>query len=240
MANKVVLNNIDHIDLRASLRYGPEHGNAVNVSLVLPTEFQDAARDYPILLRRNTDGALFAVALLGLDKDENLFLAGDGTWQARYVPAVQRRGPFSIAMQQQGETAEPMIHVDLDDPRVGRETGEPLFKTHGGNTPFLDHVADTLRLIHEGIALAPAVYGPLDDAGLIQPIRLELKLGDEHRYDIENFLTIDQAALAALDGTALERLNRAGLLAAAFTLTASLGNLSRLIELKQRKLANDG
>lgn len=234
MTNKVTLNNVDHHDLRVRPHFAAEHGDAVNIALLFPTELLDAAREYPILLRRNDQGMFFAVALLGFDRDENLFL--DGTaWSARYVPAAHRRGPFSIVMQPRDDGAEPMIHVDLDDPRVGRDEGEPLFKPHGGNTPYLNHIAETLRIIHLGIEVAPAAYAALGEAGLIQPVKLELKLGEDRQYDLEDFFTIDQEALAGLDGAALERLNRAGFLALAFAVTSSLGNIGPLIERKNRK-----
>ena len=34
-----------------------------------------------------------------------------------------------------------MIHVDLDDPRIGTDDGIPLFLPQGGQSPLLDHVA---------------------------------------------------------------------------------------------------
>jgi len=46
--------------------------------------------------------------------------------------------------------------------------------------------------------------------------------------------------LAALDGTALERLNKAGLLDVAVFAAASLGTMPRLIARKQRKFAAAG
>uniref|UniRef100_UPI0025F8E060 SapC family protein n=1 Tax=uncultured Caulobacter sp. TaxID=158749 RepID=UPI0025F8E060 len=96
--NRVLLNNVDHADLRVIVSYGVAYGDALNQVLVLPTEFEAVQREYPILIRKDAAGAWQAVALLGLDRDENLFLDETG-WNARYVPAVQRRGPFSIALQ---------------------------------------------------------------------------------------------------------------------------------------------
>jgi hypothetical protein len=47
--------------------------------------------------------------------------------------------------------------------------------------------------------------------------------------------TINQQKLAALDGAALERLNRAGFLQAAFLVISSMNNVRRLIALKQQR-----
>ena len=99
MTNIVLLDNVTHKDLRVRTGYSVEFGDHVNLALVFPTEFAFVQREYPILFRRYPDGDPEAVALLGLDKGENLFLDEPG-WNARYVPAVQQRGPFLIGFHQ--------------------------------------------------------------------------------------------------------------------------------------------
>jgi hypothetical protein len=133
MTNRVLLNNVDHHDLRVITRYAAVYGDAINQALIFPTEFEEAQREYPILFRKDAEGAFVAVVLLGLDADENLFLDDDG-WSAQYVPAIQQRGPFSIGVPRPDapETAEPMVHIDLDDPRVSRTDGQAVFRAHGG------------------------------------------------------------------------------------------------------------
>lgn len=239
MANKVLLNNIDHGDLRVLARHGAAFGDGVNQVPIFPTEFEDVQREYPIFFRRGAEGGFQAVALLGFDRDENLFLSGD-RWQAHYVPAVQARGPFSIvvhdrALSGAGEP-EPMIHIDLDDPRVGRE-GEPLFLPRGGNAPYLEQVAGTLRRIYTGMDIACAMYAALEELELLQPVEVEVALDDARRYRLPELFTIDQDRLARLDAAALERLHRPGFLRLAFLAAASLGGVHRLIELKNRKPA---
>lgn len=236
MTRNVLLNNIDHHDLRVVTRH--DAGDSVNLTPVFPTEFEEAQRDYPILFRRDEGGAFQAVALLGLDRDENLFLGPEG-WTARHIPALHRRGPFMIGLQPQddGSDPQPMIHVDLDDPRISREAGEPIFLPHGGNTPYLEQVAGVLRTLYAGLELAPPMFAAFDAAGLIQPVEMEIAISDEEKYNLPGFFTIDQDRLATLDGEALEALNREGWLRLAYLVAASLGNVSRLIALKNRKVA---
>ena len=97
---------------------------------------------------------------------------GDGGWDARYVPAMQARGPFSIALQEQpGEAhAQPMIHVDLDHPRVGAQGGEKLFLRHGGNTSYLDHVTEVLRLIYTGLEVSKSMFASFAELGLLRSV----------------------------------------------------------------------
>jgi len=236
MTDFALLNNVDHHDLRVALGDWAAFGAAVNQALVFPTEFEEAQRDYPIVLRRETDGGLHAVVLLGLDRDENLFLGDDG-WTDRHVPAAIQSAPFAIGVVDRDGTAEPMIHADLDHPAIGREAGAPLFLPHGGNAPYLEHISRVLRRIHEGRAMAGPLYAAWQEAGLIEPITLRLSLDETTRYDVPDCLTIDPQRLAALDGAALERLNRAGFLRPAFMVAASLGNVGRLIERKNARRA---
>lgn len=230
-----LLNNVDHHDLRVVLDRGAAWGDAVNQCVVLPSEFEAVARDYPIVFRKTPAGGFDALALLGLDAGENLFL-DDTRWTTRHVPMLLARGPFSIGIHvhESGER-EPMVHVDLADRRLSRETGEPLFRAQGGNTPLLDRITGLLRAIHIGHAAHAPMIAAFVDAGLIEPVRLEIQIDDTLRYDLVDFHTIGAPALAALDGATLERLNRAGFLALAFQVVASLGNIERLIALKNRR-----
>lgn len=239
MTNIVLLNNVDHHDLRVITRHGPEFGDAVNQLLVFPTEFEAVQREYPIVFRRDQEGALRPVALLGFARDENLYLDAAG-WQARHIPAIQRRGPFSIALQEQvidGEARqEPVIRIDLDHARVSRTEGVPVFLPHGGNSPYLEHVTGVLRTILTGNGLMAPMLAAFESLGLIRPVNIEIE-GDNQSFSIPEVFTIDEERLAGLGGTEMEALHRSGFLRAAFFAAASLGNIPRLIELRNRKAA---
>lgn len=236
--NRVLLNNVDHADLRVIAGHGAAFGDAINQTLILPTEFEAAQREYPILIRKDAAGAYQAVVLLGLDRDENLFLDETG-WNARYVPAVQRRGPFSIALQRDavGGEPRPMIHVDLDHPRISREEGEPVFLPAGGNSPYLQGVSRTLSQIHDGLEIAGPMFAFYDELGLIEPIDVEIKLDDGTSYDLPDVFTVAPDRLAAVTGENLEKLHQSGLLRAAHWIMASMGNIEDLIARKTRRRA---
>ena len=237
LPNRVPLDNVEHGSLRVSARGSPELDN-VNQTLVVPGEFEEVQREYPIFLRRDQEGQFVAVALLGFDKGENLFLE-DGQWSARYVPAAHRRGPFFLGIRE-AELGSPelAVHVDLDDPRVGANQGEALFREHGGNSPYLTHVTNTLHTIHEGLASAPQMYAALDELGLVQPIEMEVQLDEGASYRLPSMFTIGMEQIQALTGAELERLHRSGFLAPTIFIRSSLPNLNRLVELKRRKLAS--
>ena len=232
----VLLNNVDHHDLRVVTRHGPEFGDSVNQVMVFPTEVEWLQRDYPLVLRKSSEGPLRPVALLGLAREENLFLDGQGGWRARTIPALLQRGPFSIAAPD-GAEAEPMVRVDLDHPRVSRSEGEPIFLPHGGNSPYLERVSAVLRTIYAGHPLLDPMVTAFEAAGLLQPVNLEVRVSESDVYAVSDVLTIDRERLAALGGGELADLNAKGFLQTAFLLAASLGNFQRLADLKNRQLA---
>ena len=238
MTNAVLLDNVKHNDLTVRIGYSAEFGDSVNMALVFPTEFTFLQRDYPILFRRDPKEGWQAIALLGLDKGENLFLE-DFEWNARYVPAIQQRGPFLIGFHQQGSDGlakpEAMIHVDLDHPRIGSGEGVPVFLKHGGHSPYLQHIHRILQLIVDGAEAAKPMFAAFEELGLIEGVELEVSLDEQTQYKLPGFFTISQERLAELDGSTLERLNRAGYLKLAMIVADSLGNIEWLIELKNRK-----
>jgi hypothetical protein len=228
MPHVVTLNNVDHQDLTVAVAHGAAHGDAVNQVLLFPNEFEAAQRDYPILFRRDDRGGFYAVALLGLDRDDNLFLTPDGQWQASYVPAVRQRGPFGPTADGQG------VQLDLDDPRVG-PGGEPLYLPQGGTAPYLTHIEAVLSVIREGQAINAPLFAAWEAAQLLRPTTIEIDLGDGQTCAIEGIFVIPEDRIDALDADALATLHRSGALRAAFMALASLDNMPRLIERRRQR-----
>jgi len=239
MPRHALLDNVTHKDLRVAMRFGAQYGDAIGMVAVFPTEFAELQREYPIFLRRDAAGAWQAVALLGFSADENLFLQGD-QWSASYLPGVIAKGPFLIGHQEQhvdGQLSRvPVIHVDMEHPRLGDVEGERIFLPHGGHTPYLEHVITILRGINDGVAAAHAMFPALDAAGLLQPMRLEFALDDAHAVNVDGLYAIDRERLAALAPDVLVGLHRSGCLEGAYLMLSSLHNLRRLMAEKQRRL----
>jgi hypothetical protein len=233
------LNNIDHADLRVTLGHSAAFGDAVNQALVFPAEYTLIQREYVILIQKNDQGVFQSVILLGLDRDENLFLEGD-VWNARYVPAMHQRGPFMIGFHDvdlDGQIQrEPMIHIDLDHPRIQAANGTNVFLPHGGNSPYLNHMMAVLQTIHEGTGMMEPMFAAFDALGLLERQVIEINLSDTEQYKLEDYFLISPARLAELDGEALYALNQQGYLAGAFSIVASIDNVQHLIALKNRKL----
>ena len=239
MARYELLNNVAHKDLRVATGFGPQFGDDVGMVPAFPSEYAELQREYPIFFRKDSDGQWQSVALLGFEQRENLFLQ-NGRWSAAYLPGAAAKGPFLIGFQEQhtdGELRqEPVIHIDLDHPRVNHVEGEAVFLPQGGNSPYLEHIATVLRGIRDGSEFGSAMFSAFDSMGLIQPVNLDVQLDERYRVNVNGLHSIDRDRLAALDAESLAQLNRAGYLEGAYLVLASLQNMRRLMAEKQRRL----
>lgn len=240
MARFELLNNVVHKDLRVVMRFGREFGDDVGMVPAYPTEYAELQREFPIFFRKDRDsGEYHSVVLLGFDKEENLFLRGE-RWSTTYLPGAIAKGPFLIGFQEQrvgGEVRrEPVIHVDLEHPRVSFSEGEPVFLPQGGHSPYLEHVITVLRGLRDGTEAGKPMFAAFDALGLIQPVSLDIKLDDRHRVNVAGLFGIDRERLASLDAASLHSLHQAGYLEGAFLVLASMQNVRRLMAEKQYRL----
>jgi SapC len=235
MPNPVLLNNIDHQQMRIIGERSARYGDAVMYALALPSEFRDLQAHYPIVFRKTDDGtSLEPVALFGFEDGENLFLQDDAQqpgWDASYIPWVIERQPFLIGVA----GPELMVHVDLDNPRVNQEQGEALFLPHGGSTPYLERMNSLLLAIHQGLQSTAPFIATLLELELLESFVLDVELNSGSQHRLIGFYTINEDKLNALDGTTLARLNQSGYLKAIYMTVASLSNFRALIDRKNRR-----
>jgi len=236
MAHSVLLNNIDHHDLRVITRRGAEFGDNVMSAVTFPAEFRNLQAHYPIVLQKSHDGAsLVPLALFGFEEGENLFLTKDG-WDSTYLPLSLERHPFQIGVS--GEQL--MIHVDLDHPRVSRSEGEVLFLPQGGTTEFTDRISSVLTTIHEGLQATPGFIEALLRNELVESFVVDIEMKDGSQHRLVGFYTIHEERLAALSSEALMALHQAGYLQAIYMMVASMSQFRALIERKNLAYAAQG
>ena len=232
MARHVQLNNIDHRDLRIDTRRSATLGDDVAFAATFPAEFRNLQAHYPILFRKDANGALSPVALLGFQEGHNLFLDGE-RWDATYLPLAIERQPFLIGRGGDDVT----VHVDLDSPRVRTDAGEALFREHGGNTEYMDRVASVLLTLHNGLARVHAFIDALLAHDLLESFVLDVELDDGSVNRLVGYYTINEERLRTLDAQALGDLHAAGHLEPVFMAVASVSNFRGLIDRMNRSRA---
>lgn len=235
MTNNVLLNNVDHKDLRVITTRSAQYGDDVMHAITFPSEFRNIQAHYPIVFRKNAQGQFEPIALLGFQERQNLFLTRRG-WDATYLPLTIERLPFLIGFS---ADKQPMMHVDLDSPRISRTEGEAVFLPHGGNTEFLERMNSVLLAIHQGIAGIQPFMAALLEHELLESFVLDVQLANGSQNRLAGFYSIHEERLLGLGGAVLERFNRAGYLQAIHMAIASLSQFRALIERMNRRNAGD-
>lgn len=233
MTQHALLNNVQHRDLRINTGYGANYGDDMMCTPTFPAEFRAVQAHYPIVFAKmqagSSQGSFTPLAVFGFREKQNLFLAGE-RWDAIYVPLMVQRIPFLIGDSSNGK----VIHIDLDSPRVGRTTGEPLFDDQGVSTPYLERVGSTLATIDEGLAATPAFIAALEEHNLLEAFALDIEFRDGAKHRFTGFFTVQEERLNQLGADALGKLQQAGYLLPIYMVIASLSNFRLLIERASR------
>lgn len=234
MTNHVLLNNVDHKDLKVITTRSAEYGDNVNCAMTFCWEFRNVQAEYPIFFSKDPESGDFtAVAMFGFEEGENLYLSAEG-WDANYIPLTVERQPFLIGFQQSAEggdaATEPVIHIDMDSPRVGSSEGEPVFLAHGGVSEYLERINSVLNTINEGHEVNRKFLALLQEHDLLESFTLDIELNDGSRNRLMGFHTINEDALAQLNGDVLGSLNEKGFLQPIYMAVASLSNIRGLID----------
>lgn len=239
MTNIVLLNNIEHKDLKVIAQRGSDYGDNSMCVPTCPKEFRSLQSQYPIVFGKNTSGQGYTpLVLLGLTDGENLFVE-DGQWNARYLPLCAECQPFFIGQQSQPDLSGEqswVIHVDMDSPKLSYEQGISLFREHGGSSDYLMRISQVLGLIQEGISEVKPFVDLLLEYDLLEPFSAELSLKNHQTYLLQGFFTISEEKLANLPLNALKRLHDSGFLFDIYMQLASLSQIASLIERKNRQL----
>jgi hypothetical protein len=239
MANHQLLDNVTHKDLKVITDRSAWYGDDVASAGVFPLEFRRVQAEYPIAFRKNESTGLFeALALFGFTAGENLFLDADG-WNASYIPLSIERQPFLIGFQSTTDGGvpvdEPVVHIDMDSPRISHTEGHAVFLEHGGYSPFLEHISSVLMAIHDGYEYMKEFSAALTEFNLLEPFSLDLSLSDGSKQRLAGLHTISEVTLNALGGESLARLHGHGYLEHIYMVMASIANFSTLIDKKNAR-----
>jgi hypothetical protein len=234
VANNVLLDNVTHAGLKIITERGAVYGDDVGHAVVVPREFRQVAACYPIVFRKVFATNQFeAVALFGFNSKENLYLNVDG-WQADYVPLSIERIPFMIGYTADRMTGEqqPVIHIDMENPRISFSEGAEVFLAHGGNAPYLERINSVLAELMNGLNVSKRFVDILLAEDLLEPFTLRFPV-NETSIELSGFYTINEETLRSLGGDQLARLHNQNFLELIYMVIASLSNLGKLIKKKQ-------
>jgi hypothetical protein len=235
MANIQVVN----YDLHKNIRVMPALNYSSGVALISPDEVLEAQREYPVLFRKHEEtGQLFLTALLGFQQNENLFCSAEGHWSTNFIPSSVKAGPFLIGLDKTNAEPQLALCINTDDSRLNADNGEFLFDSESRPSKYLEGVRESLMKSHQGLAETKKIAEAFLALDLIDPVNIEIEFIDKMVINFSGAYTINVEKLSALDGPALKKLHEEGYLALAFFIAGSLGNVRKLINLKNQLITN--
>ena len=239
MSNYVILSPTAHHNTKVITERGADYGDQVKYAVTYPLEFRNIQSSYPIFFSKSEDtGEFFAVALLGFENNENLFL-NDSGWDAPYIPMMVERQPFLIGFQVSKEAEEgkkPVVSIDMESSRISEDQGEALFNDDKEPSEFLKSMMVKLEALHQGYEHSKGFIAAMKANDLLEPFTLEITLDDGSTNQLLGFYTINEPKLAELDGDTLAELNSNGYLQPIFMAVASHARVRALIEKKNALL----
>ena len=212
------------VDGRTSAAYGDNQ----RFVQVIVEEFPVLVIHYPILLSKDAQtGRFYCGAMLGFDEGENLFLEA-WTHGELYRPLNLQRGPFYANGTE--------LAIDLDNPRVGAEGGEPLFTEQGQPTRYLQSIIWSFQNLKPGLEMTKIFITRLLELKLIEPVDIEVRLDDGSARKYIDLYTIDQEVLERLPDAVVVELFRRGYMRLIYYMIASLKHIPLLANKKNSQL----
>ncbi|MCI2283939.1 SapC family protein [Colwellia sp. MSW7] len=211
--------------------------NHINVAAVMVSELSTLVHEYPIFITKNSSTGEFQLsAVLGFSMGENLYLKGD-SWQAKYLPLDILRRPFQLVKPEPNSKAQGHLAIDTASPQIQEKLGERLFEASGNPTPYLQRIQKTFSQLMQGVEQTKALLKTADEQGLIEPVTINIELNDEEKTSLKGLYAINQKAVTALKGKALEVCHQSGVLQVCHLLLSSGLHLEKLIKWKNAQIS---
>lgn len=209
-----------------------------NAIFIAGAEVGHSARDFPIVFveaGKDAQGRpeIAPIIVCGMLKDQNLFVAANGSWRARYVPTLLSLYPFCIGHVEGDQYA---MGLDAQCAALSTAEGEPLFDADGRAMPQLTGTFEALQQFDRESQRTRILCSQLRDMGLLQPSRFDATLEDGSKVSVDGFMTVDDKKLGDLSEADVYFLHREGSLGLIHAHFVSLGHLHKLAEWHAERL----
>lgn len=203
-------------------------------------EFARAVHDYPIAFISGDGGHSFvAMAVLGLEAQQNLFVAGDDTWDAGvYLPAYVRRYPFCMT-RVTVDGKEQSERIACVEKRAVNAKGEALYDSKGEPLPVWDHLRKLLFEFEADLGRTEDLCRKLHELHLLETFTAQIAPQNEPPIALTGMYRISEEKLHALPAGTLQELARNGMLSRIYAHLLSLDNFQRLLDRRAKLRAQE-
>ena len=209
--------------------------NAIPLSYA---EIALASRDYPIaFVSGDGERSFLAMAILGLEAQQNLFVDEKGTWDANtYVPAYVRRYPFCMARVTAGgkEQAERIACVEKS---ALSDDGEALYDKKGEPLAAWEPTKNLLFEFEADLTRTEEMCATLQSLGLFEPFSVQAVPKGGAPLEMTGVHRVAEQKLAELTPDNLKDLMQKGVLSRVYAHILSQLNFQRLLDRRAAKLA---
>jgi len=193
------------------------------------TEFAVACRDYPIAFIGG-DGNFIAMAVLGMENQQNLFVTPDGGWETGiYLPAYVRRYPFCMTRVTVDGREQPE-RVACVEKRAINDKGEALYDAKGEPLPVWDERRKLLFEYEADLVRSEEMSRTLAGLGLLETFTMQAVPNQGEPLAMTGMYRVAEQKLAELAPDALKDLAQKGILARVYAHLISLSNFGRLLD----------
>lgn len=192
---------------------------------LLVAEFVQASHCYPIVFLQNGE-EVAPYALLGLQPGKNLFVNDKMQWQAKYIPAIFRRYPFTMARVSE-DSNEFALCIDEASGLLADAGGHRLFDDEGNKSDVLHKALKFTGEFQNQTSLVKMFCSQLQALDLLSSLDINLKSKDK-TVKLEGLLQINEEKLSTLDPEDFLKLRSKGGLALVYAHLFSLAKISAL------------
>ena len=232
MSEPVLLNFEKHGKLCLSEPKDFTSHKAENFVPVVFQEFYELATEFPLVFIRNKKtGDFVPGAMMGLNKGVNLYCQAL-EWQPVFIPASFTLAPLSVS-RLDPDSNEADIAIDEQSPLLSETVGEPLYRSDGLPTDYLNKRIDHVVRVTQQSVQAIALCRYLAEKRLLTSRPLKLQHTESSpKYEVEGMYMIDEDALEKLSNDEFQELRERGLLPLIYSHLTSLQQLGRLTHLQ--------
>ena len=208
-------------------RIGFDFARGSHAVLLNGTEFEAAARHYPIVFTPSPQAA--ALVVLGVRRDENLMVDANGDWRpGSYIPAYVRRYPFIFH-----ESTDKQQYTLCIDETAGalEDTGDRRLFADGKPTEIVQSALQFCAAFQRDYNSTHDFVEQLSERGLLIPNQAEITLNSGEKLSVTGFHVIDRDRFAGLPDSAFLEWRRKGWLSWVFAHFISNGNWSGLVDI---------
>ena len=194
------------------------------------TEFAVACRDYPVAFVGADVASVIAMAVLGLENQQNLFVTADESWDATaYLPAYVRRYPFCMT-RVTVDGREQAERVACVEKRALSERGEALYDAKGEPLAAWEERRKLLFEYEADLVRAEEMCRELGRLQLLETFNVQAVPHQGTPVALTGMYRVAEQKLAELAPDKLKELAQKGMLAPIYAHLISLANFARLLD----------